>query len=178
MLKNIQGHSRGSIRLCVCRASFLMTFVTSGMSLTGSRHSPKRATKKFIGNKALPGWKRHRQLEITLFWTAYLISEHRAFKTRHVLPTVGQQGILLQVSTSFSLHLIKKEKRKQNVYHLVTTRWSGCLAEGKKGLCLKKNYSFAEPAVMLWTITVSWTFSFWIHSSKTVYYYALPSTLK
>ena len=25
-------------RLCVCRASFLMTFVTSGMSLAGSRH--------------------------------------------------------------------------------------------------------------------------------------------
>ena len=27
-------------RLCVCRASFLMTFVTSGMSLAGSRHLP------------------------------------------------------------------------------------------------------------------------------------------
>ena len=26
--------------LCVCRASFLMTFVTSGMSLAGSRHLP------------------------------------------------------------------------------------------------------------------------------------------
>ena len=27
-------------RLCVCPASFLMTFVTSGMSLAGSRHLP------------------------------------------------------------------------------------------------------------------------------------------
>ena len=27
-------------RLCVCRAPFLMTFVTSGMSLAGSRHLP------------------------------------------------------------------------------------------------------------------------------------------
>ena len=26
--------------LCVCRDSFLMTFVTSGMSLAGSRHLP------------------------------------------------------------------------------------------------------------------------------------------
>ena len=32
------GTPEAQSHLCVCRASFLMTFVTSGMSLAGSRH--------------------------------------------------------------------------------------------------------------------------------------------
>lgn len=122
--------------------------------------------------------KEHRQLEITLFWAAYLISEHRAFKTRHILPTTGRQGILIQVSACFPLHLIKKEKETESGgYHLLITRWSGHLAEGKglvalqlficQGCCNSVDY-FSFPQI----------FCFWTPSSR-MYIILLPSpTLK
>lgn len=67
-----------------------------------------------------------------IFWAAYLIAEHRAFKTRHMLPTTGQRGILFQVTACFPLHLFKKTKEAEyGGYRLWSTRWSEHLAEGK-----------------------------------------------
>ena len=52
MLENFQGDSR----LCVCQASFLMTFATDGVPHAGSRQEEKGTTED-----EMAGW--HHQLD-------------------------------------------------------------------------------------------------------------------